>query len=123
MSRQSILCACALAFMAASCTRDPQKLKRQYVDSGDQYFAKKNYNEAIIRYRNALAQDSTFAEARLKLATAYEANQDLNSALPEYVRAADLLPDNAQAQLNAGKLLVGAGQFPEARTRALAVLE
>src|SRR5262245_39297105 len=121
MSRQSILCACVLAFMAASCTRDPQKLKKQYVDSGDQYFAKKNYNEAIIQYRNALAQDATFGEAHLKLATAYEANEDLKNALQEYVRAADLLPDNPQAQLNAGKLLVGAGQFPEAKTRALAI--
>src|SRR5262245_21472929 len=123
MLRQSILCACVLALIAASCTHDPQKLKKQYVASGDQYFAKKNYNEAIVQYRNAVAQDGIFGEAHLKLAAAYEANNDLNAALREYTRAADLLPDNQQAQLNAGKLLVADGQFPEARTRALAILE
>src|SRR6185436_1442242 len=78
----------------------------------------KKYAEAIIEYRNALTQDANFAQARYQLAATYEATGDLNNALREYVRAADLMPDSVEAQLHAGKLLIGAGQFAEARARA-----
>jgi tetratricopeptide (TPR) repeat protein len=47
---------------------------------------------------------------------------DGSSALREYVTAADLMPDVADAQLKAGRLLLLAGQFDSARDRAQKVL-
>ena len=120
--RSTIILVAVLALVTVSCTRDPQKLKRQYVASGDKFVAQKNYAEAVIQYRNAVAADPRFGEARFKLADAYSETGDVNSALREYVRAADLLPGDVEAQLRAGNGLLAAGQFPDAKARALAAL-
>jgi tetratricopeptide (TPR) repeat protein len=123
MARKSVaVLLAALVFSAAACTRDPQKLKRRYFESAERSFGEKNYADAIVQYRNAVAQDASFGEARLKLGGAYEATGDLPSAIAEYVRAADLMPNNVNAQLHAARLLLRAGQYPEARQRAVAAL-
>jgi tetratricopeptide (TPR) repeat protein len=111
-----------LSLFAISCSRDPKSLSRKYLQSGDQLVAKKNLAEALIQYRNAVAQDGGNGEARVKLGGVYEATGDLRNALREYVRAADLMPDDIDSQLHAGKLLIAAGQFPEAKARAMSVL-
>src|SRR5688500_14692590 len=109
-------------FLSAACSSDPEQQKLEYVASGDAYVAQKQYAEAILQYRNAVALDASFGEARFKLAQTYEINGDLPAALREYVRAADLMPENAEAQLRAGKMLIAAGQFADARTRAEAIV-
>jgi len=55
---------------------------------------------------------------RLKLGDAYVSVGDLRNALREYVRAADLLPDSADAHLKAGRLLLLARQFEDAKVHA-----
>src|SRR5260221_3284427 len=112
----------ALLTLTASCARDPQKLKQQYLEDGDKSVASKNYAEAIINYRKAVSLDGSFGEARFKLGEAYERTGDLRNALPEYVRAADLMPNNVEAQNRAGNGLLISGQFPEAKARAIAAL-
>jgi tetratricopeptide (TPR) repeat protein len=112
----------ALVSVTACTSKDPETLKREYVASGDRYSAEKKYPEAIIQYRNAIAQDARFGEARLKLAATFDANGDKRNAFGEYIRAADVMPENVEAQLRAGKILMAAGQFPEARARAEAAL-
>jgi tetratricopeptide (TPR) repeat protein len=121
--KQSIALASMMALTAVSCTRDPNVLKRKYVESGDQFVAKKSYSDAIIQYRKAVATDGSFGEARLKLGGAYERTGDLRNALGEFVRAADLMPKSVPAQVAAAKMLLAAGQFPEAKSRALAALQ
>src|SRR5262245_14032094 len=108
---------------ASACTRNPEKLKLRYMANGDRYAAANNHLEAIIEYRNAVNQVPDFGEARYKLALEYEATGDLKNALNEYVRAADLMPDHVAAQLHAGRLLLSAQQFPEAKARAAAALQ
>jgi len=105
-----------------SCSRDPQQLKLKYLASADAYVAKKDYRAAIVEYRKAIAQDSHFGEARLKLGAAYLGAGDLKNAYAEYVRAADLMPESIEAQLRAGSMLLGTGEFPEAKARALTAL-
>src|ERR1700709_406883 len=92
--------------LSFACATDPQVAKRKYFESGNQYFSSKKYAEATVQYTNALRQDPRFGEARFKLAEAYKALGNTRAAFPEYVRAADLLPDNDEAQLKAGSLLV-----------------
>src|SRR5258706_79180 len=123
MNRRSFAVAFVVAaLVTVSCSEDPQKAKRRFVESGDGYFAKKSYAEAIVEYRNAVARDGSFGEARFKLAEAYAKTGSLANALAEYVRAADLMPNDVLAQLRAGNGLLAAGQFPEAKERALKVL-
>jgi tetratricopeptide (TPR) repeat protein len=117
-----LLAAFAASFAMASCSKDIQKLKRQYVESGDKFVAEEKYSDAVIQYRNAVVLDSNFGEARFKLADAYSHTNDVVNALREYVRAADLMPENVEAQLRAGNGLLATGQYPEAKARAIAAL-
>src|SRR5436190_6560077 len=90
--------------------------------SGDAYMAQQKYDAAIIEYRNATQQDNRFGEARYKLAIAYINAGDGPKALGEAVRAADLLPEDVDAQLQAANLLILAGRFADAQDRANKVL-
>jgi len=92
------------------------------VASGDRYAAQEKYNEAIVEYRNAVQKDARFVDARLKLARAYEHTGDVPNALREYVRAADLLPDDDDTQLKAGRYLLMGRRFEDAKARAAKVL-
>ena len=58
----------------------------------------------------------------MKLGDIYAQISDGQNAYREYVRAADLLPDNVDAQLKAGALLLLSNQYAEAKTRAETVL-
>jgi len=102
---------------------DPQKKKQAYLERGNAAFAKQQYAEAALDYRNAIKIDPLFGEARRRLAEAYERSGDLQNAFREYIRAADLLPDNADLQLTAAKYLLAAGLFEDARVRATRALD
>lgn len=117
---------CLVFFLSAcflsACAGDPESRKIEYVASGDDYAAQEQYAEAIIEYLNAVQIDPRFGEARAKLARAYLQIGDEGNALGEFVRAADLLPDDVPLQLFASSSLLAAGQPDEARVRAEAVL-
>lgn len=111
------------ASIAASCSKDPNVAKRESFDRGNQYVTQKKYKEAIVEYRKAIQLDARFGEARYKLAEAYVQVDDPQNAFREYVRAADLLPDNTDAQVKAGAVLLLAGRFEDAKVRADTVLK
>ena len=52
----------------ASCSRDPNVVKKRYLESGNKYFEKGRYKEASIQYRNALKRDPKYGPAHYKLA-------------------------------------------------------
>jgi tetratricopeptide (TPR) repeat protein len=110
----SVLCALA----SHACARNPETAKREYVRSGDAFIAKKQLSEAIIQYRRAVQVDPLFGEARFKLGKALNDQGDPASAYAELVRAADLMPSDLDAQIQAGTMSLRAGQFQEARARA-----
>ena len=107
-----------VALALASCSRDPQKQAEKYVASGDAYVARKQFNQAAIEYKNAVKAKPERADIHYKLAKVYEAQADPGKAYQEYARTADLEPSNLDAQLQAGMLLLSAGEFEAARTRA-----
>jgi Flp pilus assembly protein TadD len=73
--------------------------------------------EAVIEYRAAVKDDPKFGQARFKLAEAYLAFGDERNAYGEAIRGADLLSDNADAQVLAIKMLLRAGSYMDAKTR------
>lgn len=115
-------CAVAVAAVAwllvSGCSRDPVATSQKYVTSGDEYAAKKNRDEAIIQYRNAIKARPEWPEPHYKLAKTYEATGDYVNAYAEYARTADLDPSNVDAQIRAGTLLLVSGEFAAAQTRA-----
>lgn len=115
----SVLCALiVLAATAAGCTGDPNVRKTRFLESGNRYFAEGNYAAAIIEYRNAVEIDTTFGEARKRLAEAYVRNNDAPHAFEQIIRAADLLPNDVQLQLTAGTYLLAARKPDDALVRA-----
>ena len=115
--------AVCLALAVASCGASRDEVMRRHVARGDEYLAKKQFQEAIVEYRNAVKQNEQAGEARYKLATAFEAAGDPRGAIREFIRAADLLPDNLEAQLKAATYLLLAGRFEDAQSRAQRVLD
>jgi tetratricopeptide (TPR) repeat protein len=113
-----LLASVAILVVTTGCSKDPEVAKREYVRSGDAFVAKKQYKEAVIEYRNAVQQDSRFGEARAKLADAYFQAGDVENAFREYIRAADLLPNDVTAQLKAGEMLLIGKRYEDAKARA-----
>ena len=115
--------AAAIALVCAvACNRDPNAAKRQYLARGDSYAAAGKYSEAVLEYRNAVQQAPQAGDARRKLADALVHAGNLPAALEEYIRAADLLPDDLALQVKAGNLLLLAGRFDDAKARGEKVL-
>jgi tetratricopeptide (TPR) repeat protein len=108
----------AALMMTVSCSTDPEVAKREHFARGERYFEQQKYNEAIIEYRSAVQNDARYGEARARLAAAYVEVNNLPAALREYVRAADLLPKDADVQLKAGEFLLMAGRYQDAKGRA-----
>ena len=114
MKRSSLLrLVLVLGFMAAlfaACNRDPNVRKQKYFESGERYFSKGKYREAIIQYRNAAEVDGAFAPAHYQLAQSYLKLQDWQHAYTELARTVELQPENYKARLDLANLLSLDGQ-------------
>ena len=89
---------------------------------GDQFLADNKRDEALVEYRGAVQADDRNPEARRKLGRALVAAGNIASGTDHLVRAADLLPGDAAAQLDAAKALLALGQFEDSKSRAEGVL-
>ena len=112
----------ATAAMGA-CSKDPQAQAKEALEKGNLHAASNKYPEAIIEYRRAVQADPRLGEARLQLAQAYASTGDGINAMREYVRAADLMPDNKEAQQRAGAFMLLANQFTDAQGLAERMLK
>src|SRR5215510_11032696 len=105
-----------------ACTASDPVPKPESIRRGDALAAKRQYREAIAAYRLAVNSEPRNGVARLKLANALVAISDWKQAMPEALRAADLLPNNLEAQLLAGRILLSHTRFIDAAERVSAVL-
>jgi len=112
----------AVAFLTG-CSSDPEAEKQAFLESGNQYAAQKKWAEAVIEYRNAIAIDPRFGEGHFALSEALIQSGDVPGAASELIRAADLLPTRVDVLLQAGSVLLLAGQFDTAKLQAEKVLE
>lgn len=120
MIRRATVFLCAVALMVSACSSE--QAKREHFENAERLRAEGKLRDAIVELRNAVALDDQWGEARFALADAYAAAGEPERALREYVRAADLMPDNSRAQVEAVTYLLLAGQFDDARTRAQRLL-
>ncbi len=115
----STIAACAAL---AACS-NPEQVKKEHFANATRFLAEGKTQEAIVEYRNALKADGRYGEARLKLGEAYQTLGNRNQAFKEFIRAADLLPQDNDAQMKAAGYLIAAGQFEDARTRIQPVID
>src|SRR6266487_200605 len=111
----------ALVVLPIACS-SPEVQKQRHLKRGNEYAAEKRDQFAVIEYANAVRLDPKFGEARLKLAETYERMNNLRAAFPEFIRAADALPDSRDAQIKATQILLLGRRFEDAKARAAALL-
>lgn len=126
MSGRRVVILFALSFLMTAfpgCSRDPNVKKQKYLESGNRYFQKGQYREAVIQFSNAIQVDPNFGEAHHQLAESYLRLQSWSDAYRELHSTIDADPSNVKAQLELGNLLVAGRSFPEAQAIADKVLE
>jgi tetratricopeptide (TPR) repeat protein len=119
----AVLFALALSPILNGCGEDAAAKKARHFRAGSDHLDAGRLREAVIELRNAVDVDPRFGEARAKLASAYEQLGDGPNALSEYVRAADLLPNDLNIHIATGNYLVAARRASDALARADAVLQ
>ena len=103
----------AIAMFLTACSRDPNVRKQKYFESGQRYYDKGKYREAVIQFRNAVDVDQTFGAAHYQLAQTYSKLQDWSHAYYELSRTVDLQPDNFKAHADLANLLIASGGTDE----------
>lgn len=98
--------------LLAGCHRDPNYAKQEYVKSGNKYFERGRYKEALIMYRKAVATDPKYGEAYYRIGLTYDTLGQTASVVGVLRRATELLPKGTpewnDAALKLGEILVQA---------------
>jgi putative PEP-CTERM system TPR-repeat lipoprotein len=123
MNRLAGLYWIVLLCVAAGACSGSGKASGDYVENGNRLLKEGKTQEAIIEYRNAIKEDPKSGHARYQLAEAYANGGNTVAATREYVRAADLLPQETLVQIKASQYLMTTGQFDDAKTRLKAVID
>jgi tetratricopeptide (TPR) repeat protein len=100
MKRSHALIPLLLILGAISCSRDPEVVKRRYVESGNRYFQHKKYKEASIMYRNALKKDMKYGEAYYRLGLTQLELRQYGGAVGSFRRAIDTLDEKKEPRLH-----------------------
>jgi tetratricopeptide (TPR) repeat protein len=112
-----VLCIALIAFAGVSCSRDPEVVKKKYLQNGNRYFEKGKYKEAYIMYRNALKKDPRYSEAYYRAALTEMQMAQPAAALRDLRRAADTDPNftNPDARVQEGNLVLAAYLMNQSR--------
>src|SRR3954453_22597800 len=86
-----------LSLLFVGCNRDPEAAKKKYVETGNKYFEREKYKEALIMYRKALQQDAKYGEAHYRSGMAQIKLQRYADAARSLRRAVELQPRNLDA--------------------------
>src|SRR5260370_7441324 len=113
----------SLVVFLTACSRDPNVRRQKCVESGQRYYAKSKYREAVIQFRNATEVDITFAAAHYQLAQSYVKLQDWQHAYTELNRTIELQPNNYKAHVDMANLLIAGGQLKPAQEHTAFLLK
>jgi tetratricopeptide (TPR) repeat protein len=113
-----LACLAVLSIVSGACsTGDSRAAKETAIKQGDSLFEAKEYAKAVQAYRQAVAADPRDGHARFKLSQAHLYAGQWGPAALEAIRAADLLPDDVDAQLGAGRMMLLQGRFVDVTAR------
>ena len=109
------------------CSRDPQVVKKRYLESGNKYFDRTKYKEASIMYRRALATDRKYGEAWYHLSLTFLKLNQIANAVGPLRNAIELLPkgstESNDANLHLAEILLVAAQASDAPNRTAQLME
>ena len=110
-----------LAVLIGGCTQNPAVAKQRHLDKAKGYYAKQQYNEAIIELKNALQIDPKFPPAVHLIGRAYTAKAWHLDAAREFRRAVELEPDNLEAHIDLGRACVAIEAWEDALRESAAI--
>jgi len=84
----------------------PDLVARYRNRQGDQFFADKQYPNAVQSYQQSLALKPAFVKAHFNLAMAYDKARDYPNAIAEYERSINFDPQNYTAYNNLARLYI-----------------
>jgi tetratricopeptide (TPR) repeat protein len=109
--------------LGAGCSRSPEAKKAQHLERGEKFFARKDYKEAVIEYRNVLAIEPANEVAIRRLGLAHYQAGQLQEAFPYLRKAAELNPRNEDVSLKLATVYLVGRRPDDARTLVASVLE
>ncbi|MBZ5581448.1 MAG: tetratricopeptide repeat protein [Acidobacteriia bacterium] len=125
MRLTSVIAPAMLVILITSGCQSPQAREASALKNGKKAFEKRDYQTAIIHFKNAAAARPKDAEPYYQLGRAYLASNDINLAAVNFKRATDLNPKHTGAQLEFSRLLASSrseAMIVEAQKRAQDVL-
>jgi len=101
---------CFLAFVGPGCSRDPVANEAKHLARGKKYLSQKDYQRAILEFRNATQIRVQDAEPWYQLGISYLAANQIGPAISALRKATELNPNHKGAQLRLAELMVQSRQ-------------
>ena len=114
------------AILALSGCASPTEKEAKFLEGGKRYLAKKDFQRAVLQFRNAIQAVPNDPEPHYQLSVAYLALGASVDAVNELKKAASVDPHHIPTQLKLAELMVTSNQrdvLEDARNSAQAVLE
>jgi tetratricopeptide (TPR) repeat protein len=111
------------ALSAAGCARSPEAKKARHLERGDRFFAREQYRDAVIEYRNVRRLDANNGHAIRQLGLAHFQLGEMGQAFDYLRKARDFGPGDADVRVKLGTIYLLARHAPEAQAEAAGVLE
>lgn len=122
MYRRFIPILLVAALCATGCTRDPKVRCARFIQSGNKYLAKSQYEAASIQFRRAVQANPNSAEAHYDLALALGKLGRWTEAYRELRATTQIEPKHIAAHLASAEILIAAKQNSDARQEINAAL-
>ena len=117
----ALFAAGCVALIVAACTRDPAILKQRHLEKAQAYYAKSQYNEAIIELKNALQVDPKFSPAGAPHGPCVHRQGMAPRCRAELRRAVELEPNNLEAHIDLGRAYVAIEAWEDALREAATI--
>src|SRR5579862_9045989 len=99
-ARYSAASLCILMVLAASaCRTSPEAKEAKFLKRGQALLAQKDYSRALLEFRNAAGAMPKDAEPHYRMGLVYLESRDAANALRAFLKATELNPKHAEAQL------------------------
>src|SRR2546426_5516419 len=121
-SRGWVVCVLAVLVAVAGCARSPEAQKARHLDRGDKYFARGQYREAIIEYRNVLRVEPANVRVIRQLGLAHYQLGEAGSAFDYLEKAHGLGPPNVEGRQKLAAVYLFGGRLAEAQREAALLL-